>query len=193
MGAQGYLYGEAPNAWVAGQMPTLPAGARVLALADGEGRNAVWLARQGYVVENWDYSAVGLDKTRQLAERAGVAGQVSGRCVDLTCCDWPEAAFDAVACSFLHLPSVWQVPVWQSVVSAMKPGAVLVAQVFSQAQLPMRSGGPKDVDLLYRLDVLQAALAGLDCQQLVETRVHLDEGPLHQGEACVINVRAVKP
>jgi 2-polyprenyl-3-methyl-5-hydroxy-6-metoxy-1,4-benzoquinol methylase len=185
-----YLYGETPNAWIASALPKLPVGAQVLALADGEGRNAVWLAEQGYAVLNCDYSQIGLAKTQQLAAQRGVV--VATQHTDLTACTLPEAQFDAVVASFFHLPHVQQAQVWENVIKAIKPSGYLVVQVFSREQLPLNSGGPKDESLLYQLSDWQHFLRDMHVEILEATEVVLDEGELHQGVAKVINIKSVK-
>ncbi len=187
----GFMYGEAPNAWIASQFPRLPQGAAVLAVADGEGRNSVWLAQQGYRVSNWDYSSVGLSKTQALAARAQVV--VETRQVDLIRDDLPEQQFDALVSSFFHLPQSAQVSSWQRLLSLLKPGGLLLVQVFDESQLPLSSGGPKSLDLLYRLDTWQALLSNWQVDVCAVETVSLDEGSHHQGLAHVINIKAVKP
>lgn len=189
--AAGYMYGECPNRWIEQHMPLLSPNSRVLALADGEGRNAVWLAKQGYLVENWDYSVVGLEKTAQLAGQQGVS--VTGRCVDLINDQLPETPqFDAVVSSFFHLPSQYQQSVWQRVLSRLADQGTLLVQVFSHAQLGLNSGGPKDIDLLYRLEAWQSILSAMKIDYFKEERIILDEGSYHQGEAAVISIKARK-
>jgi 2-polyprenyl-3-methyl-5-hydroxy-6-metoxy-1,4-benzoquinol methylase len=186
----GYMYGEQPNAWIASALPKLSQGAKVLALADGEGRNAVWLAEQGYQVINCDYSAVGLEKTQKLASQRGV--NVDTHCVDLINHALPECHFDAVVASFFHLPRANQASVWRNVIAAIKPNGYLVVQVFSLDQLPLNSGGPKDPDLLYRLEDWRAFLQAMRIDTLEAAETQLDEGEFHQGVANVINIKSVK-
>lgn len=185
-----YLYGSKPNVWLEGNLPVLAVNAQVMALADGEGRNAVWLAKKGYSVLNWDYAQVGLDKTKCLADQAGVV--VATECVDLTQCAWPSHRFDAIVSSFFHVAKPLQQAVWQGVVSSLKPGGHLVVQVFSESQMKYQSGGPKDINLLYRCEDLQCALLGMEILTLQEVLCELDEGHLHQGLASVINLHAIK-
>lgn len=187
----GFMYGEAPNAWIADQLPKLPAGAAVLAVADGEGRNSVWLAQQGYTVCNWDYSSVGLSKTRALAQHAGV--HVATEQLDLIHDVLPDSHFDAMVASFFHLPKHAQVACWQRLLTRLKPGGVLVVQVFDETQLPLNSGGPKAVELLYDLTTWQHLLSHWDAKACEVAEVYLDEGSHHQGVARVINIKAVKP
>lgn len=188
---QGFMYGEAPNAWIASQLPQLPKGASVLAVADGEGRNSVWLAQQGYRVSNWDYSSVGLSKTQALAQAAGV--QVVTRQLDLIHDALPEETFGALVASFFHVPKSAQALCWQRLFARLKPGGVLVVQVFDESQLPLTSGGPKSLDLLYNLSSWQSWLQHWQVEVCEVAEVNLDEGSHHQGLAQVINIKAVKP
>lgn len=185
-----YVYGEQPNVWIEQNLPALGANAQVLAIADGEGRNTVWLAKQGYRATNWDYSQVGIQKTQQLAQAAGV--QVSAQVIDLIHDPLPEVQFDAMVASFFHLPKAHQQTSWQNLLTRLNPGGYLVVQVFDEAQLPNTSGGPKSLDLLYNLDFWQDLLATWQVDICQVCYDDLDEGPLHQGRACVINIKATK-
>lgn len=186
-----YLYGTAPNQWIAQTLPKLHASAKVLALADGEGRNTIWLAQQGYEATNWDYSQVGLTKTQQLAQACGLC--VDTQRVDLTDCCFHKHQFDAVVSSFFHLPKTHQLTVWQGISQMIKPNGQLVVQVFAESQLGRTSGGPKDTDLLYQTDLFVEALSPtMNIHHLAEEETQLDEGHLHQGLARVINLYASK-
>lgn len=186
-----FLYGTTPNQWILSRLPALTPMANVLALADGEGRNTVWLAKQGYHATNWDYSQVGLDKTQQLAQEYAIC--VDTRQVDLTACAFEDHQFDAIVSSFFHLPKQHQLSVWQGISRLLKPNGHLVVQVFAESQLGRTSGGPKDIDLLYQAELFAQALSpNMDIQHLTETETQLDEGKLHQGMARVINLHAVK-
>lgn len=187
----GFMYGEQPNAWIARQLPILPLGSSVLAVADGEGRNCVWLAQQGYQAHNWDYSPVGLHKTQALAQRAGV--HVVTQQLDLIHDELPTQSFDALVASFFHLPKSVQGMCWKRLLSCLKPGGVLVVQVFDESQLPLTSGGPKSIELLYDLATWQALLTQWQVEVCEQAEVWLDEGSHHQGLARVINIKAVKP
>lgn len=188
---QGFMYGEAPNAWIASQLPQLPKDASVLAVADGEGRNSVWLAQQGYRAYNWDYSPVGLTKTQVLALASGV--QVVTRQLDLIHDVLPEETFDALVASFFHVPKSVQLACWQRLFARLKPGGALIVQLFDESQLPLTSGGPKSLDLLYNLATWQRLLQHWQVEVCEVAEVNLDEGSHHQGLAQVINIKAVKP
>lgn len=182
-----YKYGEQPNAFLFEQAGLIPPGSQVLVPGDGEGRNGVWLATQGHHVTSVDCSDVGLDKTRDLAQRKGV--QLQTVLADLTEWSAAEGAFDAVAVAYLHLPSVQRPVVIGALLRALRPGGVLMLEAFHPNQLGLSSGGPKDVDMLYtlaglRADALQSGVQGAEVSGW-EGGVTLDEGPFHQGPAQV--------
>lgn len=180
----GYKYGTDPNAFLRAQAARLPAAAEVLVPGDGEGRNGVWLARQGHRVTSVDSSAVGLDKARALAAREGVA--VDTRLADLA--DWapPASAFDAVVLIYTHLPASIRAGAHRRLAEGLKPGGWLVLEAFHPAQLAHGSGGPKDADMLYTPQQLTADFAGLLMPVLAwNGETTLSEGPGHQGLAHV--------
>lgn len=186
-----YQYGQAPNTHLAAQAARLPAGGRALVPGDGEGRNGVWLAERGFQVVSVDSSAIGLEKARRLAVGRGVG--LATVQADLTTWDWPVGQFDVVASIFLHLPPVARARAHAGMVTALRSGGVLVLEAFSPAQLGRGSGGPKEVELLYRAEALRADFAALTILELVEADAALDEGPLHQGLGAVVRLVAVKP
>ncbi|THF64776.1 class I SAM-dependent methyltransferase [Pseudothauera nasutitermitis] len=187
----GYRYGQQPNAFLAEQAHRLPAGSRVLVPGDGEGRNSVWLAGQGHRVTAIDQSRVGLDKAEALAAQRGVA--LRTRQADLAL--WaPEAGeWDAVVLTYVHLPPVLRATAHQRLWQGLRPGGWFLLEAFSPAQLGRPSGGPPDLAMLYSLAQLHEDLTpvgGAQAEQHVawEGRVHLDEGPGHQGEAEVVRL-----
>lgn len=180
----GYKYGEMPNAFLREQAARLQAGSRILLPGDGEGRNSVWLAQQGHAVQSVDNSAVGLARASNLAQRRGV-------CLDTVHADlasWqPEpASVDAVVVIYLHLPPALRPAVHAKLVQALKPGGLLVLEVFHPKQLGYSSGGPKDEAMLYTLAMLRNDFAASMEELLAEEGpTTLDEGPGHQGPAWV--------
>jgi SAM-dependent methyltransferase len=171
-----YVYGVEPNTFLTRQRHRLERGWSVLAVADGEGRNGVWLAGQGMRVHAVDQSAVGLQKAMKLALDRGVTLRTT--CADLTDWDWPEAAYDAVACIFLHLRPEHRATVHRAMARALKPGGVLILEAFHPAQLQYGTGGPPVAEMLYDPADLRADFAGLlDIELLEDGVVDLDEGP----------------
>ncbi|MBB4287451.1 class I SAM-dependent methyltransferase [Roseospira goensis] len=175
-----YIYGVEPNSFLTRQRHRLERGQSVLAVADGEGRNGVWLAGQGLRVHAVDQSAVGLQKAMRLALDRGVTLRTT--CADLTAWDWPEAAVDAVVCIFLHLRPEHRALVHRAMARALKPGGVLILEAFHPAQLGYATGGPPVAEMLYDPETLRADFEGLlDIDLLEDGVVDLDEGPQHGG------------
>jgi SAM-dependent methyltransferase len=187
----GYKYGTEPNAFLRAQAHRLPPACEVLVPGDGEGRNGVWLARQGHAVFSVDGSAVGLGKARALAAQQGVVLRTAQ--VDLA--DWapPPASADAVVLTYVHLPAALRAVAHRRLAGALRPGGWLILEAFHPLQLRHTSGGPKDAALLYTLDLLRADFAGLREELAFEGEVVLDEGPGHQGMAHVVRWLAQAP
>ena len=185
------VYGAAPNAWLVECEPVLPRSARVLSLAEGQGRNALWLARQGHAVQALDISAVAMGQLQVQAERHGLA--VSTRALDLA--DWsPEPeSFDAVLLVFAHFPPDLRAVVHAKAAASLKPGAVLILEGFAREQLGRPSGGPRECAWLFDEATLRADFQRLQLQRLQQIDAPLDEGPLHQGAAVRWRLLARRP
>jgi SAM-dependent methyltransferase len=187
-----YIFGLAPNAWLRAQAPALPAAGRVLCVADGEGRNSVWLAQQGLQVDAFDIAELGVAKARKLAEDAQVTVHYS-----VADCDqwpWPEAAYDAVAAIFVQFadPAMRQ-RLFANMVRTLKPGGLLLLQGYTPKQLEYRTGGPPLVSHLYTADLLREAFAGLQIVALREYEADLAEGSKHCGHSALVGLLARKP
>ncbi len=195
--ADGYAYGTAPNEFLVQCLPrlrSLPPRATVLCLADGEGRNGVWLAGQGFEVTSVDIAEAGLRKARALAERAGVRlHTLEG---DVTKLALEPARWDAIVSIFLHLPAKPRRALHQRCVAALRPGGLFVFEAYSPEQLALRTGGPTEVALLPTLSELEEDFAGC-ADALIEHRFsgvrHIVEGPLHNGDGHVVQVVVRKP
>lgn len=179
----GFTFGEAPNRFLESLTPRLRPGMRALALADGEGRNGVWLARQGLVTTSVDWSPVGLAKAGALAARQGVALETVT--ADLSHWDWPVGRYDLIAWIFLHMPSAGRAVVAARAAEALAPGGLLAYECFTPGQEGRPSGGPRDPDLLADGAWLRQGFPGLVLEECLTGTVTLDEGPKHQGHAEV--------
>ncbi len=187
-----YLFGVAPNAFLARQAPRLKAGWHALAIADGEGRNGVWLAEQGLSVHSVDSSAVAQDKARRLAAERGVELQLE--LVDLSSWAWPLAAYDLVVGIFIQfLPPEQRDQMFEHVRKALKPGGMVLLEGYRPKQVEYRTGGPSTPENLYTEELLRAAFAGFEIVELSSYDAEIAEGSAHCGMSALIDLVAVKP
>jgi cyclopropane fatty-acyl-phospholipid synthase-like methyltransferase len=187
-----YLFGTAPNKFLNGESARFVAGQSVLSVADGEGRNAVWLAEQGCQVTATEISAVALEKAVKLARARQVA--VDFVQADILHWAWPKAAFDAVVGIFIQFvgPAERQA-LFAGMQSAVKPGGILLLQGYTPKQLEYKTGGPSAVDNLYTAELLRSAFAGWDIELLREHDDWIEEGRGHAGRSALIDLVARKP
>jgi len=187
-----YVFGTAPNAFLASNASRLKRGRRALCVADGEGRNSVWLAEQGLEVTAFDFSPVGVDKARKLAASRGVLVRYELASVyDWT---WPAGAFDVVAAIFVQFADpAMRTFMFERMARALKPGGLLLIEGYTPKQLQYGTGGPKQVDQLYTESLLREAFAGFEVLELREYEAELDEGSRHRGMSAVIDFVARKP
>ena len=186
-----YAYGEAANAFLIAQAPRLKPGMRALVPGDGEGRNGVWLAHQGLVVDTLDLSAHGVAKARRLAAARGV--NVNAAQADALSWAWPRETYDVVALIYFHFAASERRFIHSRALAALKPGGLLILEAFRPEQLAARAagarGGPRDAHLLYSVADLSADFAGQEILELAEAVAVLEEGALHVGASEI--VRAV--
>jgi SAM-dependent methyltransferase len=180
-----YAYGTEPNdflAEVAGRIPPGP----VLCLAEGEGRNAVWLAGRGHAVTAVDASAAGLAKAAALARARGVALETV--VADLAAFPIRPGAWSAVVAIFAHLPPPLRRSVHRAAAGGLAPGGVFVLEAFTPRQLAFGTGGPKKAEMLYTPDDLREDLARLELEIIREAERDVVEGLYHTGRAAVVQV-----
>jgi SAM-dependent methyltransferase len=190
-GADGFLFGTEPNAWLRAHAAALPAGGRVLCVADGEGRNSVWLARQGWQVDAFDIAEVGVRKAQTLAREAGVA--VNFEVADVDGWAWPPAAYDGVAAIFVQFADpALRTRLFTRMIDALKPGGVLLLLGYTPKQLEYRTGGPGQLSHLYTEALLREAFAALEIVTLREDEAELAEGAGHHGRSALIGLVARK-
>lgn len=148
-----YFYGEEPNTFIKEQAFRLANHNKVIAFAEGEGRNAVFLARQGNEVTAIDYSEDGLEKTKKLAEKHNV--NVHTKKVDLLADSLAENEYDAAIMVFGHFHDDYKKMILGKMIQTIKPGGLIMFEVYSKKQINYGTGGPKDVDMLYDpIDIL---------------------------------------
>jgi 2-polyprenyl-3-methyl-5-hydroxy-6-metoxy-1,4-benzoquinol methylase len=186
-----YHFGTEPNAFLASQRQYLKPGMKCLAVADGEGRNGVWLAQQGLEVVSIDSSAVALAKAKQLAKQRGA--QVKFEQVDLLQCQWPVAEYDVVVGIFIQfVPASQCAAMFDKIKRALKPGGLLLIHGYTPRQLEYKTGGPSLVDNLYTEPMLRELLADVQIVHLAEYDAHIAEGVGHRGMSALIDVVAKK-
>ncbi len=185
-----YVYGTAPNTFLASVADRIPPG-RVLSLADGEGRNGVYLAALGQTVTTVDASPVGVAKARRLADMRGVS--LTALVADLNEWTVPPAAWEGIVSIFCHLPPELRRGVHAEVVEGLVPGGVFVLEAYAVRQLGYGTGGPASADLLLTPDLVRAELVGLEILRAEELERNVQEGHLHRGRSAVVQVIARKP
>lgn len=183
---EGFAYGEKPNEFLVSQKSLLTPGMKALVVGDGEGRNGVWLARQGLEVTTVDYAQAGVKRAQSLAAQYNVSLQAI--CQDLTEWQWPKAEFDAVVSIYLHFPSAIRPKIHAAMLAALRPGGVLILEAFNKDQLNYRSGGPPTSDALFSADLLKQDFSGARIELLEEKIVELNEGKYHVGSGAVVRL-----
>jgi SAM-dependent methyltransferase len=187
-----YIFGTTPNVFLASQCARLMSGQRALCVADGEGRNSVWLARRGLQVQAFDLAAAGVAKARRLAQEHGVT--VDFQVADCDDYVWPEAALDGVAAIFVQFADpVLRARLFANMAASLAPGGLLVLQGYTPKQLEFRTGGPPIASHLYTAPMLREAFAALEIVELREYEAELREGSGHLGHSALIGMVARRP
>jgi SAM-dependent methyltransferase len=187
-----YLFGTAPNRFLAAQAHRLRPGLRALSIADGEGRNAVWLAEQGLQVRAIEISPVAVDKARRLAAERGVAPEFE--VTDLLAWPWPRAAFDVIAAIFFQFAApAERLRLFDAIIAALAPGGLLILQGYTPRQIEYATGGPPFPENMYTAPLLREAFAALDILHLEEHEDMLAEGSGHLGRSALIDLVAARP
>lgn len=189
-----FAYGQQPNDFLVACLSAIPNNGKVLCLAEGQGRNAVYLAQQGHQVSAVDQSAIGLQRAEQLAAEKGVTIQIV--VADLADFELGQNQWDAIVSIAAHLPPVIRKKVHQQISTALKPNGVLILEAYTPAHLALPGIGgppPHQAELLMSLDQLQQELAGLTFEVGHEIERHLEEGPYHSGLSGVVQILARKP
>lgn len=187
-----YLFGTQPNAFLARQKKLLVPGKRALAIADGEGRNGVWLAQQGLDVLSIDFSPVAMQKAKALAQERGV--DLATQVADLSEWTWEASRFDVVVAIFIQFaePALRE-RIFSGICRTISPGGLLLLQGYRPEQLDYATGGPSQVENMYTASLLRRAFATLDILHLEEHDSELHEGSGHNGMAALVDLIARKP
>ncbi|MCK9199686.1 MAG: class I SAM-dependent methyltransferase [Gallionella sp.] len=187
-----YHFGTEPNAFLVSQRHLLKPGMSCLAVADGEGRNGVWLAEQGLEVLSVDSSPVALEKAKRLAAERGA--KLDFELADLLNWEWRESRYDVVAAIFIQFvgPEL-RAQMLGHIQCSLKPGGLLLLQGYTPRQLEYRTGGPSQVENLYTEDMLREAFADMEVLHLAEHDSFISEGSGHHGMSALIDLVARKP
>ena len=184
--APGYLFGTDPAAFVRGHVGLLAPGSRVLAVADGEGRNSVFLAEHGLAVTAFDGSPVAVAKARSLARERGV--DVDFHVSDIDAWEWTPGRFDAVAAVFIQFSAPpARARLFDAIIATLVRGGLLLLHGYTPAQIAYGTGGPPDAENMYTAALLAEAFSGHDIVELVEYEADLDEGPAHRGRSALVD------
>lgn len=187
--AEEYAYGTTPNEFLVEKVSCIPKG-KVLSLAEGEGRNAVFLAKQGYAVTAVDASLVGLNKARKLAEENDVVVEFIH--ADLADYDLGENKWDGIVSIFCPLPSALRKELYKRVITGLKRNGVFLLEAYTPDQLKHGTGGGSSADVMQSEQSLRFELAGLKFEHLTELERDVIEGVFHTGIGSVVQAIAAK-
>ncbi len=187
-----YVFGKEPNAYLKNQVAKyMKPGANALCVADGEGRNSVWLAKQEMTVEAFDISPVAVEKAKQLAkeEQASVAFSVASTHSWV----WKSNHYDLIAAIFIQFATPnMRVDLFAQMRDSLKPGGYLILQGYTPKQLEYKTGGPPSIDHLYTAELIQDLLRGMEICDWQEYEAEIHEGEGHRGMSALMGVVARK-
>lgn len=186
--AEGFAYGTEPNDFLRDVAEQLAPRSRVLCLAEGEGRNAVFLATLGHSVVAVDQSDVGLKKAEALAQRKGVVVQTV--VADLNDFVIEPGAYDAIVSIWAHVPPPLRTRLHAACVSGLAPRGLFVLEAYTPAQTKRTTGGPREPQVCMSADGLRRELSGLEIVLLHERVRMVHEGAFHDGESDVVQLLA---
>ncbi len=189
-GEPGFAYGDAPNDYLVEVADRLPVG-RALCLAEGEGRNAVFLAQRGFEVTALDQSAVGLSKAEQLAADRGV--RIATVVANLEDHEIPPGHWDVIVSIWAHTPPAIRRRTHRQVVAGLRSGGMFVLEAYRPEQVGRGTGGPPIPELTMPLSDLEAELADLNLLHAVAIEREVREGRYHRGLSAVVQVLGRKP
>ena len=187
-----YIFGTAPNRFLASHADLIHPGMRALAVADGEGRNSVWMAEHGAQVHAVEVSSIALEKARALAQTRGVTIRFEE--ANLLTWHWPEAEYDLVVAIFIQFASPAQrEPIIAGIRRALKPGGVLILQGYTPKQIEFATGGPGSAENMYTESLLREWFGDWQIRHLREHEDFISEGTHHHGQSALIDLIAQKP
>ena len=187
-----YVFGKDPNAYLKDQVTSrMKPGGSALCIADGEGRNSVWLAQQGMIVEAFDISPVAVEKARQLAKHQLVSVALNVASSDSW--TWKLNHYDLIAAIFIQFATPnMRVDLFAHIRQSLKPGGYLILQGYTPKQLEYKTGGPPSIDHLYTTELIQDLLRGMEICDWQEYEAEIHEGEGHRGMSALMGVVARK-
>lgn len=191
-----FVYGENPNNFFKETIDSLPVG-KILLPGDGEGRNSVYAAKEGWGVDAFDQSIEARNKALSLADRTGV--NIVYHLLDFNdiLSNYPSSGYDAVALLYLHFPSDIKAEYLMKIPPLLKDGGLIIFEAFAKKHISnqkenLQAGGPRDIDMLFSEQELRQIFKDMEFLSLKEEDVLLNEGEGHNGKASVINFVARK-
>jgi cyclopropane fatty-acyl-phospholipid synthase-like methyltransferase len=188
--APGYAFGKEPNGFLKAHAALLRGRKTALSVADGEGRNGVWLAEQGLDVTTIDFSPAALEKSRALAAERGV--KLRSEVADVTTWRWPVAAFDVAVAIFIFVAPAERPAFLANLKNALNPGGLLLMQGYRPKQIEYRTGGPSDPARMYTRAILEAGFGDMAKLDIHEHDSAISEGTSHAGMSALIDLVATK-
>jgi 2-polyprenyl-3-methyl-5-hydroxy-6-metoxy-1,4-benzoquinol methylase len=186
-----YLFGEKPNQYLADKTALLQKG-KALSIADGEGRNSVWLASQGFDVDAFDFSPVAIEKAKKLANKQQVS--VNFHCSDWESFDWKAKHYDTIAGIFFQFADPGsRTELFEKLNFALKPGGTLIIQGYGKDQMHYKTGGPGILENLYDEALLLTSFKDYKVLDLQTYLQEVDEGPGHSGMSALVGYVGQKP
>ncbi|WP_347861999.1 class I SAM-dependent methyltransferase [Salimicrobium sp. PL1-032A] len=185
-----YIYGKDVNEFIKNNYDYIAEGGHIACFAEGEGRNAVFLAKEGHPITAYDQSQVGIDKMKRLAEENSVF--VEGHCMDLTKEPVQKDTFDGAVMVFGHVDKEDQQFLMENIRDSVKSGGTILIEVYSEDQIAYKTGGPPETDAMYRP---QDILNWFDQDKILHFyygEADRVEGTKHTGLGHVIQIIAVK-
>ncbi|MCR2822307.1 class I SAM-dependent methyltransferase [Lederbergia panacisoli] len=178
-----YYYGKEPNDFLVTAQPYIPKG-NILCIAEGEGRNSVFLASKGYDVTAWDFAPSGLEKIKSLAAERSV--DVKTELHDLADVTWEEEKWDAIVHIFGHFPKPIFNRTMQGIQKSLKPNGFYVSELYTKEQIQYGTGGPGNPEFLCDPKTLLEMFTGYFIKHFFIGEVERIEGSGHTGIAHVV-------
>lgn len=186
-----YVFGTEANVFLQDMQKKLQPSGKALAIAEGEGRNAVFLAESGMDVTMWELTEAGIEKAKKLADAKKVSVQTE--VVDLEYANWLENQWDQIVFIFGHFPEPLRRKTLKGVKAAVKPGGYFVSEVYSQYQISYKTGGPDEASLMYKPEEFLDVFSDWRILHFFMGEVVRHEGDAHNGLSHVIQFAGVKP